>query len=95
MKDYHISTAAFVFCHFPTAFPLEVCVQKCFVLKYITNIFLCKCFWFLVCVGPVFPVRTRHGDVTSAACETSLWNTLSVLEGCFICFSHFCFFLKM
>lgn len=33
MKDYRISTAAVVFCHCYTPFPLELCVQKFFGLK--------------------------------------------------------------
>lgn len=74
MKDYGISTAALIL-SFVTAlppFPLELCVQNCFGLNYITSIFSCEHFWFLGRVGPVFPVRTECGDFTSVACETFL-----------------------
>lgn len=97
MKDYGISTAALIL-SFVTAlppFPLELFVQNHFRLKYVTSIFSCKRFWFLGHVGPVFPVRAECGDFTSAACETFLWSSLSLLEGCFTDDSGLHFFLKL
>ena len=96
-KDYGISTAALIlsFVAALPPFPLELCVQNCFGLKYITSIFSCERFWFLGCVGPVFLVRAECGDFTSAARETFLWSLPSLSEGCFTDVSGLHFFLKL
>lgn len=94
MKDYGISMVALllsVVAALPP-FPLELCVQDCFGLKYI---FSCERFWFLGWVGPVFLVRAEWGDFTSAARETFLWSFPPVSEGCFTGVSGLHFFLKL